>query len=202
MEEKNITAEKDLFGFASFDKYESEHIAAPQYSYWKSVWRTFIKNKFTVAVAILMIVLVLFALIQPMFSGYDPLIAPNVTDESMRFVKPCKEHIFGTDNVGNEVFDVVWAGARNSIIISFVCTFINMIIGVTVGAIWGFSKKMDKWMIEVYNVVSTDAMTADWFHFPYDFLEKVSNDIINKVRGVNRVVYDISSKPPATIEWE
>jgi GMP synthase (glutamine-hydrolysing) len=51
-------------------------------------------------------------------------------------------------------------------------------------------------------VVSTDAMTADWFHFPYDFLSKVSNEIINKVRGVNRVVYDISSKPPATIEWE
>jgi GMP synthase (glutamine-hydrolysing) len=51
-------------------------------------------------------------------------------------------------------------------------------------------------------VVSTDAMTADWFRFPYDFLARVSNDIINKVRGVNRVVYDISSKPPATIEWE
>ncbi|MCR5327090.1 MAG: glutamine-hydrolyzing GMP synthase [Bacteroidales bacterium] len=51
-------------------------------------------------------------------------------------------------------------------------------------------------------VVSTDAMTADWFPFPYDFLSKVSNEIINKVRGVNRVVYDISSKPPATIEWE
>lgn len=51
-------------------------------------------------------------------------------------------------------------------------------------------------------VVSTDAMTADWFRFPYDFLAGVSNDIINKVKGVNRVVYDISSKPPATIEWE
>lgn len=51
-------------------------------------------------------------------------------------------------------------------------------------------------------VVSTDAMTADWFRFPYDFLAQVSNEIINKVRGVNRVVYDISSKPPATIEWE
>jgi GMP synthase (glutamine-hydrolysing) len=51
-------------------------------------------------------------------------------------------------------------------------------------------------------VVSTDAMTADWFHFPYDFLSDISNEIINKVRGVNRVVYDISSKPPATIEWE
>ncbi|HBE11600.1 MAG TPA: GMP synthase (glutamine-hydrolyzing), partial [Flavobacteriales bacterium] len=51
-------------------------------------------------------------------------------------------------------------------------------------------------------VTSTDGMTADWCHLPYDFLAKVSNDIINKVRGVNRVVYDISSKPPATIEWE
>jgi GMP synthase (glutamine-hydrolysing) len=51
-------------------------------------------------------------------------------------------------------------------------------------------------------VTSTDGMTADWCHLPYDFLASVSNEIINKVRGVNRVVYDISSKPPATIEWE
>lgn len=51
-------------------------------------------------------------------------------------------------------------------------------------------------------VTSTDAMTADWAHLPYEFLAKVSNDIINKVRGVNRVCYDISSKPPSTIEWE
>ena len=51
-------------------------------------------------------------------------------------------------------------------------------------------------------VESTDGMTADWVHLPYDFLAKVSSDIINKVKGINRVVYDISSKPPATIEWE
>ena len=51
-------------------------------------------------------------------------------------------------------------------------------------------------------VSSTDGMTADWCHLPYEFLAKVSNEIINKVKGVNRVVYDISSKPPATIEWE
>lgn len=51
-------------------------------------------------------------------------------------------------------------------------------------------------------VTSTDAMTADWAHLPYDFMAKVSNDIINKVKGVNRVCYDISSKPPSTIEWE
>ena len=51
-------------------------------------------------------------------------------------------------------------------------------------------------------VTSTDGMTADWVHLPYEFLAKVSNEIINRVKGINRVVYDISSKPPATIEWE
>ena len=51
-------------------------------------------------------------------------------------------------------------------------------------------------------VESVDGMTADWSHLPYDFMAKVSNEIINRVKGVNRVCYDISSKPPATIEWE
>jgi GMP synthase (glutamine-hydrolysing) len=51
-------------------------------------------------------------------------------------------------------------------------------------------------------VVSTDGMTADWAHLPYDFLGAISGEIINKVKGINRVVYDISSKPPSTIEWE
>jgi GMP synthase (glutamine-hydrolysing) len=51
-------------------------------------------------------------------------------------------------------------------------------------------------------VESTDGMTADWVNLPYEFLGLISNEIINKVKGINRVVYDISSKPPATIEWE
>ena len=144
----------NLFEFAAFDELESEHIAAPRYSYWKSVWRTFFKSKFTVAVSILMIALVLFALIQPLFSGYDPKVAPNINNADMKFLKPSAEHLFGTDNIGNEVFDAVWAGARNSIIVSFVCTGINMVVGVLIGALWGFSKRMDKWMIEVYNVIA------------------------------------------------
>ena len=59
-----------------------------------------------------------------------------------------------------------------------------------------------EYTIALREVISTDGMTADWVHLPYEFLAKVSNDIINKVKGVNRVCYDISSKPPATIEWE
>ncbi len=59
-----------------------------------------------------------------------------------------------------------------------------------------------EYTIALRAVTSMDAMSADWAHLPYEFLAKVSNEIINKVRGVNRVVYDISSKPPSTIEWE
>ena len=59
-----------------------------------------------------------------------------------------------------------------------------------------------EYTVALRRVTSMDAMSADWVHLPYDFLAKVSNEIINKVRGVNRVVYDISSKPPSTIEWE
>lgn len=144
----------NLFEFADFDKLESEHIVAPRYSYWKSVWRTFIKNKFTVAVAIFLLIIIAFALIQPTMSGYSPIKTPNINNADMKFQRPSAEHIFGTDHVGNEVFDAVWAGARNSIIISFLCTAINMLVGIPIGALWGFSKKMDKWMIEVYNIIS------------------------------------------------
>ena len=141
MNTENI--DKSLFEFAAFDEMESEHIAAPRYSYWKSVWRTFFRNKFTVAVAVLLLAVIIFALIQPTKSGYSPINTPNINNADMKFLKPSAEHIFGTDHVGNEVFDAVWAGARNSIIISFVCTAINMVVGVIIGALWGFSKKMD-----------------------------------------------------------
>jgi GMP synthase (glutamine-hydrolysing) len=59
-----------------------------------------------------------------------------------------------------------------------------------------------EFVVALRAVTSTDGMTADWGHLPYEVLSRISNDIINKVRGINRVVYDISSKPPATIEWE
>jgi GMP synthase (glutamine-hydrolysing) len=59
-----------------------------------------------------------------------------------------------------------------------------------------------EYVLALRAVTSVDGMTADWAHLPYEFLGEVSNEIINRVRGINRVVYDISSKPPATIEWE
>jgi oligopeptide transport system permease protein len=108
----------------------------------------------TVPLSVFVIVLVIFALVQPMYSGYSPTVAPNINNSEMKYLPPSGQHIFGTDNIGNEVWDVVWAGARNSIIVSFISTAIIMVVGILVGALWGFSKKMDKWMIEVYNILS------------------------------------------------
>ena len=103
MSEKN-----DLFTFAEFDETKSEHIAAPRYSYWKSVWRTFVSNKFIVAVCIMMLVVVAFAMIQPLFSHYDPMYAPNINDPSSKFQSPSSEHIFGTDNIAPVKIDGSW----------------------------------------------------------------------------------------------
>ena len=147
-------SDEELFSFAEFDEKDSERITTPAYSYWKSVGKTFLKDKIAVIVSVIVILVVSFALIYPLFTDYNPMVAPNINTPEMKYLPPSVEHIFGTDDVGNEVFDVVWAGARNSLIISLIATAINMVVGIAVGAIWGFSKKMDKWMIEVYNVVS------------------------------------------------
>ena len=153
-EEEVAVNEDELFCQAEFDEKKSEIIAAPRYSYWKSVWKTFVGSKMNIAVSILVIFIVAFSFIYPSFSNYDPMDAPYINDASRKYLAPSAEHIFGTDDIGNEVFDVVWEGARNSLIVSLAATAIDMIVGIIVGAIWGFSKKMDKWMIEIYNVIS------------------------------------------------
>lgn len=95
------------------------------------------------------------------------------------FINGLKEH---------NLYDSVWqAGA--------------ILLPINSVGVMGDERTYEK-VVALRAVSSTDGMTADWVHLPYDFLMKISNDIINKVRGVNRVVYDISSKPPATIEWE
>ena len=111
----------------------------------------------------------------------------DITPEKVAILQDV-DHIFimGLKDYG--LYDGVWqAGA--------------MLLPIQSVGVMGDERTYEK-VVSLRAVESVDGMTADWVHLPYDFLAKVSNDIINKVKGVNRVVYDISSKPPATIEWE
>ena len=79
--------------------------------------------------------------------------------------------------------------------------FIGVFLAVRSVGVMGDGRKYD-WVVSLRAVETIDFMTAHWAHLPYDFLGRVSNRIINEVNGISRVVYDISGKPPATIEWE
>ncbi|HGK0898914.1 TPA: ABC transporter permease [Streptococcus pneumoniae] len=148
------TIDKEKFQFVKRDDFASETIDAPAYSYWKSVFKQFMKKKSTVVMLGILVAIILISFIYPMFSKFDFNDVSKVNDFSVRYIKPNAEHWFGTDSNGKSLFDGVWFGARNSILISVIATVINLVIGVFVGGIWGISKSVDRVMMEVYNVIS------------------------------------------------
>jgi len=119
--------------------------------------------------------------------GLGIRILGEITKEKLDILKEADYHfIQGLRDSG--LYDKVWQAA-------------TILLPIKSVGVMG-DERTYEYTIVLRAVTSTDGMTADWVHLPYEFLAKVSNDIINKVKGVNRVVYDISSKPPATIEWE
>ena len=147
------------FTFVGIEEGASEHITAPHYSYWKSVFRKFFSSKIAIAMLFITLLVVSMSIIHPMFSKYSPSITPHINDFTRRFIRPNAQFWFGTDNVGNSLFDAVWAGTKNSLSIAFIATAITTVLGVIVGAFWGYSKKIDKIMIEIYNVVANVPFT-------------------------------------------
>ena len=148
------TIDKSKFQFVKRDDFASETIDAPAYSYWRSVMRQFLKKKSTIVMLGILIAIVLMSFIYPMFSDFDFNDVSKVNDFSMRYIKPNAQYWFGTDSNGKSLFDGVWFGARNSILISIIATVINLAIGVIIGGIWGISKTVDRFMMEVYNIIS------------------------------------------------
>ncbi len=133
--------------------------------------------------------------IDPTILGRHPFPGPglgirilgDITAEKVRILQEV-DHIFIQGLRNHKLYDKVWqAGA--------------MLLPVQSVGVMGDERTYEK-VVALRAVSSVDGMTADWSHLPYEFLSEMSSEIINKVKGVNRVVYDISSKPPATIEWE
>ena len=154
-------SDEELFAHVDINDLDSEKITAPRYSYWHSVFRVFFKKKINIIVLALLGVIVLMSYLYPLFVDFDKY--GNILDSTTKHLSPAKamsqlgagiHWILGTGASGQSTFDAIWYGSRISISLAFVCAAINMTVGVIVGAIWGFSKKFDLFMIEIYNIVA------------------------------------------------
>ena len=158
-------SEEQLFAHLNHDELESEKITAPRYSYWASVFRVFFRKKINTVLLIVLAVLLIFAYVYPMIIGYDAAVDPyrNLADSTGKHLAPAAamahyeaniHWILGAGAAGESTFDAVWHGSRISISLALVCALINMTVGVAIGSVWGFSKKFDLFMTEVYNIVA------------------------------------------------
>ncbi|MBQ1757641.1 MAG: hypothetical protein IIZ98_04830, partial [Erysipelotrichaceae bacterium] len=152
-------SKEELFSFVDHDELESEKITAPRYSYWQSVFRVFFRKKINIVILTLLFIIIMFAYIYPLVYHYDPF--ANLNRPEMKHLNPSKaikvmglsiHSILGTGASGQSTFDAIWNGSKISISLAFVCAAINMTIGVLLGAVWGFSKRFDIFMTEVYNI--------------------------------------------------
>ena len=153
-------SDEELFSHVDHSQAESEKITAPRYSYWKSVFRVFFRNKVNIVILSLLVLMILFAYIYPSLIDYDPfanLRDPNAKHlspvEAMKYFGASIHWLLGAGASGEPTFDAVWNGSRISISLALICGAINMTIGVLIGAVWGFSKRVDAIMMEVYNII-------------------------------------------------
>ena len=162
---KNNTAavnEDELFTFVSNDSIESEKIIAPRYSYWRSVFRVFFRKKANWVVMGLLAMLLFCSFVLPVFCKYDPY--ENVTNATMFNQSPIAamkatggfsfKWILGSGKLGNSIFYGIWASARTSLLLAAICAAINMTVGILMGAVWGYSKTMDKFMLVIYSIIA------------------------------------------------
>ncbi|MBE6975775.1 MAG: ABC transporter permease [Ruminococcaceae bacterium] len=158
-------SEEELFSPVDRDSLESERITAPRYSYWKSVFRVFFRKKINIIVLSLLAVLIIFSYVYPAVISYNAEVDPyvNLMDGSAKHLTPSQalakfgggiKWILGSGASGESTFDAIWYGSSISISLALICAAINMLVGVVIGAVWGFSRKFDVFMTEVYNVVA------------------------------------------------
>ena len=146
------------FRAAVFDSMLSEDTGYSNYSYWRSTCRTFFKNKAVLALVILIGLIIVMSFAYPIFSSVDP--NEVVQNPLLWNRRPRGEHWFGTDTLGRDIWARAWYGCRNSFILAFCIALSDVGIGMIVGAIWGYNKKLDPIMIEIYNVITNVPSTV------------------------------------------
>ena len=148
--------EEELFTPAGFRAEEAEATASSNYSYWGSTLRSFLKNKFAVALLVALVAVVAFAFLQPHLPGQ---IDPNYcrvdpeTGIQFRNVAPGVDgFVWGSNSIGQDLWARIWAGTRTSLIIAFFVAMIEAVVGITVGVLWGYVRQLDFFFTELYNI--------------------------------------------------
>ena len=147
--------EGELFSFAGFNEREAEKTGYSNYSYWYSTFRAFLKNRGAFVLLVFLILLLAFTFIQPYLPGqYDPnMIINDAKGMQFRNVPPGKDFILGTKSIGQDLWARIWAGTRTSLIIGLSVALAEAVIGITVGVIWGYVRKADFILTEIYNII-------------------------------------------------
>lgn len=149
-------SEDRLFTFAKYDETAGEKIGYSNYSYWVSTCKVFAKNKLAMALLITLCVLLLFTFIQPYMPGQkDPteIFINAQTERAERNLGPTKEFWIGTNSIGQDLWSRLWSGTRTSMFIGIIVATWDIVIGIIVGAIWGYVRRLDSLITEIYNVI-------------------------------------------------
>lgn len=153
--------EEELFSFADFNAEDAERGGYSDYSYWGSTIRAFLQNKIAVFFLIVMVAVLLFTFIQPYLPGQkDPLLIHN--DEwglPLNNIAPGEEFWFGTNAIGQDLWARIWAGTRTSLFIGFSVAMVEAVVGILVGVLWGYVRKLDFFFTELYNVLDNIPQT-------------------------------------------
>ena len=146
--------EKQLFQFAEYRAQDAEKTGYSNYSYWKSVWQNFMKKKVAVFMAIVFFALLIFTFIAPMISIYDAdTVRIDHPNRETRFMSPNSHFWFGTDSLGCDYWCQVWSATRTSIILSVSVSLGQIAVGVIIGLLWGYVRKLDRFFTELYNFI-------------------------------------------------
>ena len=146
--------EKQLFQFAEYRAQDAERTGYSNYSYWKSVWQNFLKKKVAVVMALVFFALLIFTFIAPMISIYDAsTVRIDFPNRETRFLSPNSHFWFGTDSLGCDYWCQVWSATRTSIILSVSVSLGQIAVGVIIGLLWGYVRKLDRFFTELYNFI-------------------------------------------------
>ena len=143
--------EKQLFSYAEYRAQEAERIGYSQYSYWKSVWRNFLKKKAAVIMSLVFLTLFLFTFVAGAIGKYD--VYNLRIDNSLMFISPNSEFWFGTDNMGRDYWAQVWCATRTSIMLAVSVSLGQIALGVLIGLVWGYVRKLDAFFTILYNLI-------------------------------------------------